>query len=106
MTVDIDVPPKKGEIMRIDGRVRMIRVHEHGTGYGASAHRLNEDCIITLDTEPGAAFGLELSGANMWAGRSMFNLLRTAFASDRLVTIEYEATSAIGGRVLRVVNTR
>ena len=106
MTVDVEVPPARGEIVRVEGHLRTIRVHEHGTGFGSPVHRLNEDCIITLDSEPGTAFGLDLSGANAWAGRSMFDQLRTALQSHRPVKIEYECTSAIGGRVIRVIGNR
>ncbi len=105
MTVDVEIPPARGEIVGVEGLIRMIRVHEHGTGYGPPAHQLKEDCIIILDTVPGAAFGLDLSGANAAAGRSMFDRLRSAFQGSHPVKIEYEAMSAIGGRVIRVINT-
>jgi M6 family metalloprotease-like protein len=106
MTVDVEVPPKRGEVIQVKGKILMMRVHEHGTGYGPQAHRLNEDCIVTLDSEPGTVFGLDLSSANIWAGRSMFDHLRTAFQSHIPIVIEYEAINAIGGHVLRVINTR
>ena len=83
----------------------MIRVHAHGSGYGPSAHRLNEDCIITLDSESGTAFGVDLSGVNAPAGRRMFDLLRIAFQNQNPVKLEYKATSAIGGRVIRVIES-
>ena len=42
-------PPARGEIVGVEGLIRMIRIHEHGTGDGPPAHQLNEDCIITLE---------------------------------------------------------
>lgn len=106
MTIDVEVPPRKGEIAAAGGHIQMIRVHAHGSGYGPTPHRLYEDCIITLNSEPGAAFGIDLSGANAPAGRRMFDLLRVAFQKHNLVKLEYEATSTIGGRVIRVIESR
>jgi hypothetical protein len=84
----------------------MLRAHAHGTDYGPPAHCLHEDCIIKLDSEPGAAFGVDLNGANAPAGRRMLDLLRVAYQNQHPVRIEYEATSAIGGRVMRVIEAK
>ena len=102
MTVDVEVPPNKGEIGEAEGQIQMLRAHEHGTGYGPTAHRLDGDCIVTLDTEPGTAFGVALTGARAPAGREMFDVLRDAFQAREPVRIEYTATSAVGGSVIRV----
>lgn len=106
MTVDVEVPPSIGDIVAREGLIRMIRVHEHGTGYGSPAHQINEDCIVTLDTEPGAVFGIELTGSNAPAGRRMFDFLREKFQKRQPVRLEYTATSALGGRILRVIEVR
>ncbi len=106
MTVDIEVPPQRGSIVATRGIIKMIRSHENGTGFGPPAHRLTEDCILTLDSEPGAVFGLNISGANSFVGLKMFEQLRSAFQNRLPVTIEYEATGALGGRIIRVINSR
>lgn len=103
MSVDVEIPPEIGEIVGVEGRIKMIRVHERGTGYGPPAHNLNEDCIVTLDTEPGVALGIDLTGGKVPAGRKMFDQLRNAFERRRPVRLEYEATNAIGGRIIRVI---
>jgi hypothetical protein len=105
MTVDVEIPPPKGLIIRKKGAVKMLRVHEHDTCYGPPGHQLKEDCIITLDSEPGLAFGLDISGANTPAGKRMLNLLREAFHQRFPIEIEYEATATIGGRIIRVIKT-
>jgi M6 family metalloprotease-like protein len=105
MTVDVEVPPHQGEIVATKGRIRMLRAHERGTGFGSPAHRFEEDCIVILDSEPGAAFGIDFTGANASAGRRMFDLLRVAFQKQSTVSLDYEATSAIGGRLIRVIKT-
>lgn len=105
MTVDVEVPPRKGDIISTEGLIQSLRAHSYGTGYGPALHRLNEECIVKLDSEPGAAFGLDLNGANAPAGRRMFNLLRFAFQKQSPVRIDYEAKNAIGGRIIRVVQS-
>ena len=104
MSVDVEVPPAVGDIVATEGTIRMLRAHERGTGYGPAAHVIGQDAIVTLDSEPGAAFGVELNEPNAPAGRRMFDRLRRAFSARRAVRLEYQATSALGGRVVRVVS--
>ena len=80
----------------------MLRVHAHGTGYGPDSNRRYEDCVFKLDSKPGGTFFIDLSGMNAPVGRRMFDLLRTVFQSQKLVRIDYEATNALDGRVIRV----
>lgn len=103
MTVEVQIPPPMGNVAYTQGRITMIRVHAHGTGYGPVGHQLQEDCIITLDTEPGTAFGVNLSGTSASTGNKMLEILRKAFKNGQSVNLEYIATSAIGGRVIRVI---
>ncbi len=106
MTVYVEVPPPKGARVGTDGHVRMLRVHERGTGYGSPAHRLQQDCIVTLDSEPGVAFGVDLTGPNASSGKRMFDRLHSALQKHSLVHVEYEAANATGGRVIRVSESR
>jgi M6 family metalloprotease-like protein len=105
MTVEVEVPPTKGEIISTTGKIQLLRVHEDGGNYGFSNHVLTEDCIVTLDTEPGAAFGVNLVGANAPTGMQIFNQLRVAFEEKRTIRLKYEATNAVGGRVIRIIET-
>ncbi|MFZ0613306.1 MAG: hypothetical protein WAM73_13800 [Desulfobacterales bacterium] len=106
MTFDLEVPPRKGQIIGAEGRVQMMRVHVHGTGYGPAGNYLNEDCIVRLDTKPGAAFSIDISGANAPAGKRMFDLMRSVYDKQVPVRIEYEAANALDGRVIRVFETK
>lgn len=105
MTVEVEVPPEQGEIVITEGLVKMIRVHEHGTGYGPSNYRINEDCIITLDSEPGTVFSIDLYGANAPAVKKMFDLIRSAYMENKPIRVEYESTNMIGGRIIRVIKS-
>lgn len=100
MTVDVTVPPAKGDIIKTKGRVTMIRVHAKNTGYGSSKYQLNEDAVLTLDSDPGVVLGVDL---NTRDGREMFDMLREAFQDGTAITVEYRAVNAIGGRIIRVI---
>lgn len=103
MTVYVEVPPEKGEIILTKGLVQMIRVHESGTGYGPSKYQINDECIIKLDSEPGAVLSINLSGANAPAGRKMFDMISSAAMKNNPIKVEYEAINALGGRIIRVI---
>lgn len=103
MTVDVTVPPAKGEIINTKGRIKMIRVHAKDSGYGPSKYKLNEDAIVTLDSNPGSVFGIDL---NTRDGIEMFNMLREAFEDGTTITVEYKAVNAIGGRIIRVIESQ
>jgi hypothetical protein len=104
MTVDVEVPPPAGQIVAVQGRIKLLRVHAHGTGYGPPAYRLHGDCVVKLDSEPGTVLGLDLSGANAPAAKGMLDLLRVAFQNRTLVKLEYQAVNALGGQVIRVIH--
>jgi hypothetical protein len=105
MSVYVDIPPKTGDIIATKGKIVQLRVHERGTGYGPPQYRINEDCIVKIDSQPGAAFGLDLSGANRHSGKQMFDLLRKAFQGNRTIRIEFREENALGGRIIRVIKS-
>ena len=105
MSVNVVISPKRGDIIATKGKIVMLRVHEYGTGYGPRKCRLKEDCIVKIDSQPGAAFGLDLSRANQHSGKRMFDLLRGAYREHRAIGIEFQEENALGGRIIRVIKT-
>ncbi|MEQ6901480.1 hypothetical protein [Nocardioides sp. YIM 152588] len=100
MTIHVTVPPEPGSVAVAVGRVSRLRVHERGTGYGVPGRRLPQDCVVSVDSEPGGTFGIDLGGPE---GRWMFDLVSEAFARGEPVRLEYRAQTADGGEVLRVL---
>jgi len=102
MSFDVVVPPQPASIGTSVGRVSRIRVHRHGTGYGPPTERLPQDCVVSLDTEPGATFGIDISGPARAVGRGMLRLIRQAHADNASVRLEYQADTSYGGQAIRV----
>jgi len=85
------------------GRVNFLRINEVSEGYGPPSDFLDAEVIITLDTEPGKAFGLQLRDDEDAADhRGMFDLLREAFKDDSPVNIVYLKTGRKNGSIERV----
>jgi M6 family metalloprotease-like protein len=100
MTVDVVVPPQPGQLGAAEGRISRLRVHARGTGYGPPGRRLPQDCVLGLDSEPGATFGLDLAAPGV--GRRMFALARDAMRRNQPVRLEYRSDTPDGGQVLRI----
>ena len=100
MAVDIIVAPEPGAILATKGKIKMLRVHAQGTGYGPPDHRLYDDAMVILESNPRLAFGVDINDAD---GQSMLNLLRLAFKMNNPVRLEYIASTAIGGQTIRVI---
>jgi M6 family metalloprotease-like protein len=104
MTVDVVVPPPPGAVGSAAGHISRVRVHRRGTGYGPPDARLAQDCVISLDSEPGAAFGIDVAAPGV--GRRMFGLARDAFRRNRPVRIDYRSDTSYGGEVVRITEHR
>lgn len=100
MTVDVVVPPQPGQLGAAEGRINRLRVHARGTGYGPPERRLPQDCVLGLDSEPGATFGIDLAAPGV--GRRMFTFARDAMRRNQPVRLEYWSDTSYGGRVLRI----
>jgi hypothetical protein len=106
--LDLDARPVQmrnllGELLATSGRLTMLRVHDPGGGFGPASDRIDGEVVITLDTEPGRAFGFQLrSDANLPVRQRMLALLRDAFANDRKVAIDYLRTGQHNGTLIRV----
>ena len=102
MRIFIEVPPKWGAVQTAKGKVTLLRVHDH-SGYGPPDGHLDEDCVILLDSLPDVALGLEIGEAGLMpGGMGMFELLRSAFMSERSIGVEYVRTGTITGEIIRV----
>ncbi|MGH8594417.1 MAG: hypothetical protein ACREV3_11325 [Gammaproteobacteria bacterium] len=101
--INTDSPPI-GSLLGAEGKVTLLRVHDVGTGFGPPTDFIDVEVVITLDSQPGKAFGFQLrTDANRDARRDMLNLLRDAFNQDRRVRIDYFRTGVRNGRIIRVV---
>jgi photosystem II stability/assembly factor-like uncharacterized protein len=95
-----------GGVAATQGRVRFLRVHDVGTGFGPPGDALDAEVIAQLDTEPGRSFGARLRpGADAGAHEGMLDLLRDSFSSGRPVRIEFVRTSCTMAVIVRVVRT-
>lgn len=93
-----------GSLGSARGRVTLLRVHEVGSAYGPRFDQLNAEVVVTLDTEPGHAFGLELrQDANEDAASGMLGLLRDAFNGDRPIALDFIRNGCRTGRIVRVM---
>jgi hypothetical protein len=95
-----------GGIAATQGRVRFLRVHDVGTGFGPPGDSLDVELVVQLDSEPGRSFGARLrADATGRARTGMLDLLRDAFNTDRPVRIEFVRTSCTMAEIVRVVRT-
>jgi len=93
-----------GSIAATQGRVRFLRVHDVGTGFGPPGDALDVELVVQLDSEPGRSFGATLrADADGHAHRGMLELLRDSFNNDRSVRIEFIRTSCSMAEIVRVV---
>ena len=101
---DWEVVP--GGIAATQGRVRFLRVHDVGTGFGPPGDSLDVEIVMQLDTEPGRSFGATLrADASGPAHKGMLELLRDSFNNDRPVRIEFIRTSCTMAEIVRVVRS-
>ena len=109
--LDLDARPVTmrnlvGELLAARGRITLLRVHEVGGGYGPPTDRIDGEVVVTLDSEPGRAFGFQLRrDANLAARRRLLDLLRDAFNHDRPVAIDYLRTGQHNGTLIRASAT-
>jgi len=106
--IDLDARPVQmknliGELLGAQGRITLLRVHNPGGGFGPATDRIDGEVVITLDTEPGRAFGFQLrNDSNLPVRRRMLSLLRDAFANDRPIAVDYLRTGQHNGTLIRV----
>jgi hypothetical protein len=94
-----------GSIAETVGHITSVRAHELGSGYGKPPNFLDCEVIVLLAEEPLRSFGFKLrADAERPARWEMFELLRSAFAADSPVRLDYIKTGPGAGEILRVAN--
>ena len=87
------------------GLITFLRAHELGSGYGKPPNFLNCEVIVLLAEEPLRSFGFKLrADAERPARWEMFELLRSAFAADSPIRLDYVKTGPGAGEIIRVAN--
>ena len=93
ITMAINVTAQTGT-RQASGIVTLLRVHDVGTKYGPPNDEIDVEVFIWLASEPGKAFGFQLrNDGNGPTRQAMFDLLRDAFNSKQIVTIDYSGIS-------------
>jgi hypothetical protein len=94
-----------GSVLETVGRIRFLRAHELGSGYGKPPDFLDCEVIVLLAEDPFRAFGLKLrADPSEPTHQEMFDLLRSAFSADRPVRLDYVKTGPRAGEIIRVAH--
>jgi hypothetical protein len=90
------------------GKINMLRINDVGTKYGPNSDQIDVEVVITLNTEPGKAFGFQLRNDNNGPARTgMLDLLRDAYANSWNVNIDYDISEGKkNGTIMRVWLTK
>jgi hypothetical protein len=95
----VEAAPLKG----ISGKIKLLRVHDLGTGYGPPSDFLDVEAVVRLDSDPNIALGFQLRKDSFLPVRErMLSLLRKAYGIDKEVRIDYFQTGPKTGYILRV----
>jgi len=82
--------PANADLLESTGKIKFLRVHDVGTGFGPPSDFIDVEVVIQLDSRPGESFGFQLrADANRAARQGMLDLLRDAFENNLNVTIDY-----------------
>jgi hypothetical protein len=94
-----------GSVLETVGRITFLRANDLGGGYGRAPNFLDCEVIVLLAEDPFRAFGFKLrADADEAARKEMFDLLRSAFATERPVRLDYVKTGPQVGEIIRVAN--
>jgi hypothetical protein len=94
-----------GSVLETGGHITFLRAHEVGSGYGKPPDFLDCEVIVRLAEDPFRAFGFQLRpDAEARTRTEMFDLLRSAFAGDRPVRLDFIKTGPRVGEIIRVAN--
>lgn len=102
------LPTRADAQVNARGHLTMLRVHDLGTAFGPANDRIDVEVVITLDSQPGKAFGFQLrNDPKLPARQGMLDLLRDAFATNAFVNIDFITPSGKkNGTIIRTWLTR
>lgn len=104
---EVNTGDPMGSVISVQGRIKFLRVHDVGTGFGPPTDFIDGEVIVKFDSDPLKAFGFQLrTDANEEDHRGMLKALRDGLRTDRTVRVEYIRTGLRTGRVIRVLNVR
>lgn len=85
--------PAHADLRNVTGRIAVLRVHDVGTKYGPPTDQIDVEVVVTLQNQPGKAFGFQLRGdGHAQARRAMLDLLRDAFTANLPVSMDFNIT--------------
>jgi hypothetical protein len=103
--IGYDTDDPVGSVLETVGRITFLRAHELGSGYGTPPNFLDCEVIVLLADAPSHAFGFKLrADPDEPTRREMFDLLRSAFVSERPVRLDYVKTGPQVGEIIRVAS--
>ena len=71
------------------GRLRYLRVHDVGTGFGPPENFLDVEVVISFDTAPAEYYGFQLrENSNSLVRQGMLDLLRDAYDNNWSVRVD------------------
>ena len=71
------------------GKLRYLRVHDVGTGFGPPSNFLDVEVVISFDTAPSEYYGFQLrENANSLVRQGMLDLLRDAYDNNWSVRVD------------------
>jgi hypothetical protein len=96
------------DLRNSQGKVKFLRAHDVGTGWGPPTDQLDVEVIFILTGHDGDAYGFQLrSDGNRPAREAMFALLRDAYVHDLTVSADYFIDPGKhNGRAIRIALTR
>lgn len=104
---EVNTDHPMGSVLSVQGRIKFLRVHDVGTGFGPPTDFIDGEVIVKFDSDPLKAFGFQLrTDANEEDHLGMLKALRDGLRTDRTVRVEYIRTGLRTGRVIRVLNVR
>ncbi len=94
---------KKAPLINTAGKIKLLRVHDLGTGFGPPTEFMDSEVIVRLQSDMNRTLGFQLRpGPFLSERKKMFSILRDAYCEEKVVTIDYVQTGNKTGIILRV----
>ncbi len=108
LMIFLTASPASAGILQSSGKIKFLRVHNVGSGFGSPSDFLDVEAVVQLNTKPGESYGFKLrNDANLAAHQGMLDLLRDAFNNNHTVVIDYDVQPPKkNGIIVRVALTK